>query len=157
MDSGPRDLRCPDRIRRPVGRHASCTGKNVWEHSPTRRKGWEIMLLNRGAQSLANCVTAPLSYLGPTIPVGPPAAVPTCHVAPHTGAHVDPRGRVATCRVSAPRARHLRPAGATRGSATWPQRCVAPTRWSRAQRVKSSALPLATSSSAGKYPLFAIF
>ena len=38
---------------------------------------------------------------------------PLCpvHVAPHTGAHVDLRGRVATCHVPAPPVRHL----ATRG------------------------------------------
>ena len=38
VNSGPRDHRRSDRIRRPVSCHASCTGKTVWEHSPTRRK-----------------------------------------------------------------------------------------------------------------------
>ena len=144
MDSGPCDLRHPDRIRRPLGRHASCIGKTVWEHSPTPRKYWEITRLNRGAQMCVNCVTAPLSYQGPTVPMGPPTAVPTCHVAPHTGAHVDSRGCVAPCHVAAP-LRLMRPAWATHGSATWPQRRVAPVRWSRAPRVSSPELPLTTS------------
>ena len=40
-------------------------GKNVWEHSPTRRKDWEITRLNRGAQIWVNCVTAHPLLPGP--------------------------------------------------------------------------------------------
>ena len=48
-------------------------GKTVWEHSPTRRKEWEITRLNRGSAGLyLISVTAPLSHQGPTIPMGPP-------------------------------------------------------------------------------------
>ena len=74
MDSGPRDLRHPDLIRRPLGHHTSYTSKTVCEHSSTRRKSWEVMRLNRGAQLSTNCITTPLSYQGPTIPMGPPYA-----------------------------------------------------------------------------------
>ena len=38
VDSGLRDRSRLDCIRRPISCHASCTGKTVWEHSPTRRK-----------------------------------------------------------------------------------------------------------------------
>ena len=61
VDSGPRDCRRPDRIRRPVSCHASCTGKTVWEHSPTRRKEKKILRINRGVNSPINCLY-PLSY-----------------------------------------------------------------------------------------------
>ena len=55
VDSGPRDHRRSDRIRRPVSCHASCTGKIVWEHSPTRRKETKMMRINRGENSPINC------------------------------------------------------------------------------------------------------
>ena len=103
MDSSPHDLRRPDRIRRSVGRHTSCTCKKRVGHSPTRRKCWEKRRLNRGGR---NCeliaLPFPLSYQGPVIPVGPPFAVFSYHVVPHTSAHMDPRGRVASCHVAAP-------------------------------------------------------
>ena len=100
VDSGPRDLHRPDRIRRP-----DRTGKTVWEHSPTRRKSWEVMRLNRGAQLSTNCVTAPLSYEGPTIPVGPPYA---------NHPHATWRPSRASAWPPAMRLRHLRLARATR-------------------------------------------
>ena len=146
MDSGPRDLRRPDRIRRLVGRHASCTGKNHVGLCPTRRKYLERTRLNWGAQSLANCVTAPLSYPGPTIP--PPA---TWHL---TRAPTWTR-MVAWPPATWPRTvRLLRPAWATHGSATCPQHCVAPVRWSRVPRVSSPLGPLATSAPVGNKPHF---
>ena len=59
-------------------------GMTMWEHSPTRRKTWEISRLNRGAPLITNCVTAPQLLPGPTIPVGPPLANPhTSRGAPH--------------------------------------------------------------------------
>ena len=142
-------------IRRLLGRHASCAGKKRVGHSPTRRKYFEKTRLNRGVQLSFNCVTAPLSYQGPTILVGPPYAnLPLG--APHD-AHVEPawsRGPPATW----PRTVSLlRPAWATHGSATWPQRRVAPMRWSRAPRVSSLELPLATSAPAGNKPPFSRF
>ena len=83
MDSGRRDHSRPDRIRRPVSCHASCTGKIVWEHSPTRRKYREKSRLNRGAPFLFS-VTVPHCYQGSTILVGPPLANPhTPHGTPH--------------------------------------------------------------------------
>ena len=157
MDSGPRDLRRPDRIRRPLGRHASCTGKTVWEHSPTRRKDWEITRLNRGGTiinslryrppSLTRVPLYPWALQLPSLPATwRPTRAPTW------------TRMVAWPPAACPRpVRHLRPARATRGSATWPQRRVAPTRWSRAPRVSSPAPPLATSSPAGKYPFLRFF
>ena len=99
VDSGPRDCSRPDRIRRPVSCHASCTGKTVWEDSPTQRKERKIMCINRGVNSPNNCLY-PLSYRthtwrptrAPTWPRGLPATWPRpmrllcgppgrCHVA----------------------------------------------------------------------------
>ena len=53
--------------------------------------------------------------------------------------------------------RLLRPAWATHGSATWPQRRVAPVRWSRAPRVTPLLGLLTTSAPAGKISLFRDF
>ena len=83
MDSGPRDRSRPDRIRRPIGRHASCTGKTVWEDSPTRRKEKQMIRINRGMNSPINC-HYPLYYStctwrptrAPTWPRGLPATWP---------------------------------------------------------------------------------
>ena len=99
VDSGPRDRSRPDRIRHSVSCHTSCTGKTVWEHSPTRRKERKIMRINRGVNSPINCLY-PLSYQtrtwrptrAPTWPRGLPATWPRpvrllhgppwcCHVA----------------------------------------------------------------------------
>ena len=85
-------------VRRSLGCHVSCKGKNVWEHSPTQRKDRELSRLNRG-HKCEFALPPPLSYQGPTIPVGPSYASPTCHVAPLTGIRVD---CVASCHVSAP-------------------------------------------------------
>ena len=76
--------------------------RTVWGYSLTRRKYLERKRLNRGTQSSNNCVTAPLSYQGPTIPVGPPYANRP-HM-PHGAPHTRPRGpvRVASCHASAP-------------------------------------------------------
>ena len=74
VDSGPRDRSRPDRIRRPVSCNASCTGKTVWEHSPTQRKENKLTRINRGVNSPINCLYL-LYYRN-------------LHVAPHTGAHV---------------------------------------------------------------------
>ena len=87
-------------------------------HSPTRRKWWDKTQLNRGTQVSTNCVTAPLSYQGPTMPMGPPTTTPLTSV------------RVASCHASAPPA----PRAGHPGFATWPQCRVAPSRWSRAPR-----------------------
>ena len=77
VDSGPRDRSRPDRIRCLVSCHASCTRKTVWEHSPTRRKERKIMRINRGVNSLINCLY-PLSYRTHT---WRPSRAPTCRVA----------------------------------------------------------------------------
>ena len=82
VNSGPRDLRYPDRIRRRLGRHAFCTGKNVWEHSPTRRKDWEILQLNWGEAQIWVCVTGPPLLPRAHYTRGPSICKPTCHVAP---------------------------------------------------------------------------
>ena len=87
-------------------RHASTSpakGKICVGHSPTRKKHWDTTRLNRGAQSLSNCVTAPPLLPRPTIPVGPPPAILTCHVAPLTGIRVGP-----SAWPPATRQRHLR-------------------------------------------------
>ena len=99
-----------------------------------------------------NCVTAPPLLPGPTIPVGPPHANP---LTPHGAPHGRPRGpvRMASCNASAPPA----PRAGHPSSAMWPQCRVAPTRWSRAPRVSSPELPLATSAPVGKDSLFEIF
>ena len=129
-------------------------GKKCVGHSLTQRKCSEKRCLNRGgAQLSTNCVTAPLSYQGPTMPVGPPTASPSvCHMAPLTGVRMN---CVATCHVSAPCA-PLAPRADHPGSATWPQCCVAPSRWSRAP-CERLQLPLTTSAPAGKNPLFLRF
>ena len=52
-------------------------GKTVWEHSPTRRKEWEITRINREAQLSFNCVTAPPLLPGSHYARGPPHANPS--------------------------------------------------------------------------------
>ena len=104
--------------------HASTSpakGKICVGHSPIRKKHWDTARLNRGAQSLSNCVTAPPLLPRPTIPVGPL----TCHpYLPRGTPHGRPRGpvRVAACHASAPPA----PRAGGPGFATWPQCRVAP-------------------------------
>ena len=77
--------------------------KTMWEHSPTRRKTWEISRLNRGAPLINNCVTAPQLLPGLTMPVGPPLANP--HT-PRGAPHGHPRGLMprvsATCASRGP-------------------------------------------------------
>ena len=93
VDSGPRDLRRSDPIRRPPSRHVSCKkNKIVWEHSPTRIKWRDRTRLNRGVASHINY---------PHVS----SISSTC------GAPRGAMGRVATCHVGAPPVRHL----ATRG------------------------------------------
>ena len=70
--------------------------RTVWEYSPTCRKYWERKRLNRGAQSLTNCVTGPPLLLGPNYTRWLSICEPRCHVAPLTGV------RVASCHASAP-------------------------------------------------------
>ena len=78
-------------------------GKTVWEHSPTRRKIWEISQLNWGAPLTNNCVTAPQLLPRPTLRVGPPLANP--HT-PRGAPHGRPRGLLprvsATCASRGP-------------------------------------------------------
>ena len=76
MDSGPCDLCRSDRIQCPVGRHASCTGKNRVGHSPTQRKEREMTRINRGALFCYHSVTVAPQLPGPTIPEGPPLTNP---------------------------------------------------------------------------------
>ena len=100
--------------------------RNVWEHSPTRKKIMEMASIkHRGAVRI--CVTAPIYLLGPTNPWA-------LHLSTRLrrGAlHGRPRGPAwppATC------LHHLCLVWATRGPATWPQCRVASARWSRAPR-----------------------
>ena len=89
-------------------RHASTSpakGKTCVGHSPTRKKYRHTACLNRGAQLSINCVTAPLYYQGPTIPVGRPYANPP---------HATWRPSRASAWPPATRQRHLRLAWATR-------------------------------------------
>ena len=125
MDLSPRDRRLAiraDRIRRLLCRHASCKVRTVWEHSPTRKEIWDKTHINRGAPlyyQLRYCPPPPPPpqlLPGPTILVGPPRAILTCHVVPLTGV------RVASCHTLAPPT----PCAGHPGSATWPQCRVAP-------------------------------
>ena len=87
-------------IRRMRCGHFTCKREIPWEHSPTRNRTVESKRLNRRAQSSTNCVTAPLSYQGPTIPVGP-----LCQpYLPRGAPHGRPRGPVcvASCHASVP-------------------------------------------------------
>ena len=86
------------RIQRPLGRHASCTGKKRVGHSPTLSKYWEKRLLNSGAQRSRYCVTTPTLLPGPRYTRGPSICQPYLT----RGAHLDRVHCVATCRVSAP-------------------------------------------------------
>ena len=100
--------------------------KNVWEHSPTRKKKTEIVSMKCGAV-LRYCVTAPIILPGPTNPWALQLPTPL----PRADPHGRPRGPIwplATC------PRHLRIAWATSGPATWPHCRVASARWSRAPR-----------------------
>ena len=81
----------------------------MWEHSPTQKKHRKNLRLNRGAPLRYHSVTIPPLLPRPTIPVGPPHAILTCHVAPLTGVRVAPSAwPAATCQ------RHLRLTWATR-------------------------------------------
>ena len=77
-------------------------GKTVWEHSPTRRKRWKILRLNRGVDSPIN------------------RGVDSLYYQPTRGACTGIR--VASYHVSAPPA----PRAGHPGSTTWPQCRVAP-------------------------------
>ena len=109
VDSGPRDRRPLREIQRTPCLHVTCKTEIVWEHSPTRRKYWEILHLNRAAPLFKHRVTVPQCYQGSTIPVGPP---PTClpRGAPHGHPH-GPRDRVASCHVTAPLCASCAPCG----------------------------------------------
>ena len=82
--------------------------RNVWDIVPhgenigTRRA-------YKGGRFNANALPPLISNKGPTIPVGPPPANPTCHGAPLTGVRVGP-----SAWPPATRQRHLRLAWATR-------------------------------------------
>ena len=132
-------------IRSDARQAATSPAKNkiVWEHSPTRIKWRDRTCLNRGVASPINC---------PHV-----SSISSTRGAPH-GRPRGAMGRVATCHVAAPPliCAPLSHARATRGSATWPQRLVAPTGWSHAPRVGAPAFPLATSAPAGKKPFFVI-
>ena len=133
VDSGPRDLRRFDEIRRSRYVHLTCKGKTPRDFSPTRRKKKRRARLNIGTRYRI-CVTAPNYLPGPTIPVGPLFATPSPRGAPH--------GRMrGPCHASAPPA----PRVGHSGVAAWP-------------KTSSRRLgPLATSAPAGKHPLFANF
>ena len=90
--------------------HVTCKRENVWEHSPTRKKYREILLLNRETHVpyQLRYRPPPLYNQGPTIPVGPPLIILTSHVAPLTGVRVGP-----SAWPPATRQRHLRLARAT--------------------------------------------
>ena len=128
-------------IRSDARQAATSPAKNkiVWEHSPTRIKWRDRTRLNRGVASPINCphVSSMSSTRG--APHGRPRGAAWS------------RGHLPRCRTPCAPLSHARP---TRGSATWPQRLVAPTWWSRAPRVGALALPLATSAPACKKPIF---
>ena len=138
MDSGPRDRGLPTRSDARRVATSPAINKIVWEHSPTRIKWRNMMRLNRGVASPINC---------PHV-----SSMSSTRGAPHgcpRGAAWS-RGHLPCCRAPCAPLSHVR---ATRGSATWPHRLVAPTTgWSRAP-----ALPLATSSPASKHPFFLNF
>ena len=143
MDSGPRDRGLPTRSDARRVTTSPAINKIVWEHSPTRIKWRDRTRLNRGVASPINCPH--VSSMSSTR--GAP------HGRPHGAAWS--RGHLPRCRAPCAPLSHAR---ATRGSATWPQRLVAPTTgWSRAPRVGAPTLPLATSSPAGKHPFFSNF
>ena len=66
----------------------------MWEHSPTRRKRWEMLRLNRGVDSPINFITIP--------------SITSLHVVPHTSIRVGP-----SAWPLATRQRHLRLVRAT--------------------------------------------
>ena len=120
-----------NRYRRQWCRHVTWKFKKRVEHRPTRKKK-----IANGKYKYRGGIT--LSRYRPHYTHGTSICQPTCHVAPLTGV------RVASCHSSAPRA--------PRAGQPW--RChVASTHAMSARRLG----PLATSSPAGKYPLFAIF
>ena len=98
--------------------------RNVWEHSPTRKKIMEMASIKaRGAVRIF--VTASIYLPGPTNPWALHLPTPLPRGAPHGRPHGSAWPH-ATC------PRHLRLAWATRGPATWPQCRVASACWSRA-------------------------
>ena len=94
-------------------RHVSTSpakGKICVGHSPTRKKYRDAVRLNRGGAIIIQLRYRPPPLLpGPTIPVGPPLAILTCHVAPLTDVCVGP-----STWPPATRQPHLRLAWATR-------------------------------------------
>ena len=113
MDSGPRDLRRSDPIRRPPSCHVACKVRTVWEHSPTWKKERGRTRLNRGEDSPINYHNIS-SLLRDT---WRPTRAPTW-----------PRGLPAIWRAPCTSCvGHTRPA-------TWPQCHVVTARWSRAPR-----------------------
>ena len=144
-----------EKINRVRCGHVTCNIKIPWEHSPTWNKNVEVARLNRGAHGLYQ-----LRYRPPILPRlhythGPSLCKPSTWrpTRAPTWTHV-----VAWPLATWPRTvRLLRPAWATHGSATWPQRRVAPVWWSRAPLVTPPLGPLATSAPAGKISLFRDF
>ena len=150
MSTTSTNLHQRPRIRRSLGCHLSCKGKNVWEHSPTQVKDWEITRLNRGGANVSQ-----LRYRPPSLTRAP--LYPWALQLPSPPATWRPTRAPTWTRVVVwppatwPRpVRLLRLTWATHGSVTWPQHCVTSVRWSRAPRVNSPLSPLATSASAGK-------
>ena len=139
------------RIQRTQGHHVACKRKTCWNIVPHRRKNGKGLAEKVGRFN-AIALLPQSCYQGP-LTCGPFTSRPSCHVAPHTGVCVDPRGPVwppATC----PRpVRHLR--------LTWD--CAALPR-GLACRVASVRVPRATLAPhhisyevcGPKYPLFAI-
>ena len=91
MDAGPHD-RCPRReIERTSCLHVTSKRETVWEHSPTRRKYWETLQLNRGAPIYFQLRYRPSMLPGSHYSCGPSTCEPrTRHVAPLTGIRVGP-------------------------------------------------------------------
>ena len=106
MDCGPRDRRLSLDLRRVRCGHVTCKRRTPRDFSHTRRKKKETARLNREAPNSIIAFTPPQCYQGPLYPWALHLRT-LCHVAPHTGAHVDhPRGLLprvnATCAPRGP-------------------------------------------------------
>ena len=135
VDSGPRDLRRFDPIRRPPSRHVTWKkNKIVWEHSPTRIKWRDRTRLNRG-------VASPINY--PLV-----SSISSTRGAPRWA-----MVRVATCHVSTPPVRHFvmrgPPVALPRGLSASSHPLGSPTR-----HVSARQLSRSPRQRAGKKPFF---